>query len=131
MEREQTFLLGDFGEAIFDSEERHLNGTENYMSPEVLRGEKNFDYRTDIWAIGVVVAEKALGIKELFPGLNGKEVLNNINKWNQSQKSSLSSCSYLNKLVSSMLAFYPKDRPYASSLLKELNENWDKINTKK
>lgn len=105
MEREQTFLLGDFGEAIFDSEERHLNGTENYMSPEVLRGEKNFDYRTDIWAIGVVVAEKALGIKELFPGLNGKEVLNNINKWNQSQKSSLHTLINLSLLCSH---FIPK-----------------------
>ncbi len=37
-----------------------LSGTLEYMAPEVLRGEK-IDYRSDLWALGVVLYEAASG----------------------------------------------------------------------
>ncbi|HEY8224884.1 MAG TPA: protein kinase [Pyrinomonadaceae bacterium] len=46
---------------IFDSQEPStVSGTLTYMAPEVLRGE-SADYRSDLWALGVVLYEAASG----------------------------------------------------------------------
>ena len=46
---------------IFDSQEPSMiSGTLTYMAPEVLRGE-GADYRSDLWALGVVLYEAASG----------------------------------------------------------------------
>jgi len=49
-----------------------LSGTLSYMSPEVLRGE-SADYRSDLWALGVVLYEGASG-RLPFEGRTGFEL---------------------------------------------------------
>ena len=51
--------LGASGETLVEST-GGLTGTIPYMPPEVLRGEEA-DYRSDIWALGVVLYEAASG----------------------------------------------------------------------
>lgn len=50
---------------IFDTV-RGINGTPPYMSPEALRNEV-IDHRTDIWALGVIFFELAVGRHPLAP----------------------------------------------------------------
>jgi serine/threonine protein kinase len=68
--------LGDFGSAVFESEKTENNGvfkvegfTTWYKSPELLFGDRNYDYCIDMWAFGCVAAEVFNGVP-LFPGVN-------------------------------------------------------------
>ncbi len=69
------------GEAIFDASTRSfetmldasvVSGTLPYIAPEVLRGE-GADYRSDLWALGVVLYEAASG-RLPFEGRTGFEI---------------------------------------------------------
>jgi serine/threonine protein kinase len=42
-------------------------GTPQYMSPEQLRGRSSVDYRTDLWALGIIACECLTG-RHPFPG---------------------------------------------------------------
>jgi serine/threonine-protein kinase len=42
-------------------------GTPQYMSPEQLRGRSDVDYRTDLWALGIIACECLTG-RHPFPG---------------------------------------------------------------
>lgn len=59
---------------LFDSlkEASVVSGTLTYMAPEVLRGE-GADYRSDLWALGVVLYEAASG-QLPFPGRTAFEI---------------------------------------------------------
>lgn len=116
-QQNQTFLLGDFGEAIFLNEPHTLPcGTLGFMAPEVMAKKIDFDSRVDIWAIAVVVAEKALGVDELFVSDNIAQEMR------QCKTRSLSGNPAVNEILQSMLEINPKDRPFASDLIKKLEE---------
>lgn len=99
------------------------------MSPEMLLKKGNYDYKTDIWSIGVVVAEKVLGSNELFSGKNSKEVFDSIQKWNLQNPKFFTKNVYLNDILILMLQFDPSKRPDASFLLQKLFTNWNEMIT--
>lgn len=47
----------------------HQVATRYYRAPELLFASRNYDFKVDIWAIGVVMGE-LLTLKTLFPGNN-------------------------------------------------------------
>ncbi len=74
-------LAKQVGSGIFDATTRSfasiqdassMSGTLPYMAPEILRGEAA-DYRTDLWALGVVLYEAASG-RLPFEGRTGFEI---------------------------------------------------------
>jgi serine/threonine protein kinase len=74
-------LAKQIGSGIFESSTRSLatvegassvSGTLPYMAPEILRGQAA-DYRTDLWALGVVLYESASG-RLPFEGRTGFEI---------------------------------------------------------
>ena len=54
-------------------------GTNIYMAPEILKGEK-YNYKCDLWSIGVIIY-KLFFIKPPFSGLNEIALINNIEKF--------------------------------------------------
>jgi serine/threonine protein kinase len=74
-------LAKQVGSGIFDATTRSfasiqdassMSGTLPYMAPEILRGEAA-DYRSDLWALGVVLYEAASGLLP-FEGRTGFEI---------------------------------------------------------
>lgn len=68
--------LGDFGSAVCESEKEGNNGifkpegfTTWYKAPELLFGDRDYNYQIDIWSLGCVLAEILNGVP-LFPGVN-------------------------------------------------------------
>lgn len=68
--------LGDFGSAVFENEKENNQGvfkpegfTTWYKAPELLFGDRSYDYQIDIWSVGCVLAEILNGVP-LFPGVN-------------------------------------------------------------
>ena len=58
--------LSDFGWSIYTEEKRMtFCGTLDYVSPEVVSG-KDYDFKVDIWSIGVLTYELVTGEIALF-----------------------------------------------------------------
>ena len=111
--------LGDFGVAKRLS---HVNdlantvvGTPLYMSPELCAG-KPYTYAADVWALGCVVLELALGGKKAFESRGYGELLVKISRNDYAPVPSRYSRPFA-ALVGSMLAPDPRERPTAEALL--------------
>ena len=60
IKNETTFYIIDFGISDFYIPYRKFNynlGTRNFKSPEQLIKIKSFDYKIDVWALGIIFAE--------------------------------------------------------------------------
>jgi len=85
-EDEEIAKVLDFGvakilersELVLDGEQTRTGsilGTPYYMSPEQAQGNKTVDYRTDLWALGVMVYECLLGKRPFYSDGLGDLVL--------------------------------------------------------
>jgi len=69
--------LGDFGwSAYIEGKRQTFCGTLEYVSPEVIKGEK-YDYNVDLWSIGVLTYELLTGYAP-FDATNKQEAYQNI-----------------------------------------------------
>jgi eukaryotic-like serine/threonine-protein kinase len=84
--RSTLVKLLDFGHAVFqdtsgfEGELTHTGtvvGTPRYMAPEQVRGLRDFDVRTDIYAVGVILYESITG-KLPFDGEDSRAVMEDI-----------------------------------------------------
>uniref|UniRef100_A0A6B2LAT4 Aurora kinase n=1 Tax=Arcella intermedia TaxID=1963864 RepID=A0A6B2LAT4_9EUKA len=75
---EGEIKIGDFGWAVHKPKnlEGQIVGTKSYLAPEMLLGQ-NYDYRVDIWSLGVVAYAMIVGELPFF-GDNDAELEQNI-----------------------------------------------------
>ncbi|MCA9750323.1 MAG: protein kinase, partial [Romboutsia sp.] len=54
--------LADLGWSVFDNDKKRMTfcGTVEYLPPEMCK-EDNYDYRTDIWCLGILCYELCIG----------------------------------------------------------------------
>jgi serine/threonine protein kinase len=81
-------------------------GTYEYMAPEMAL-EKSYDYRIDIWALGVLLYELVHG-KAPFPAESLKVMKEKINKGSYEINNKCSSA--LKDLIVDLLQFVPEKR---------------------
>ncbi|KAJ5068265.1 sporulation-specific protein [Anaeramoeba ignava] len=112
--------IADFGVVISNtecknSEKDQFAGTPHYIAPEIAMGNKSYDYKVDIWSVGICAYEIVTGFVP-----HAKEdqyaVLDLIHKRDPPYLVGNSSGS-LKKFVSSCLVKDPQKRPDADSLL--------------
>ena len=63
--------VSDFGMAMAidpTKEQTSHPGTTHYMAPELVKREKNYDFKVDIWALGVIVYQIFSGGEYPFEG---------------------------------------------------------------
>ena len=68
-EKRNIFFLLDFGLSEFYIKNYHYScrvASRYYKSPELLCGKNDYDFKVDIWSVGVVVAGFILGCEPLF-----------------------------------------------------------------
>lgn len=89
-------------------------GARNYMTPEIIEGEK-CSARVDIWSLGCVIYELATLTRR--PGDWGKNILEHA-KLAAASSSQVKGCSeeYCG-IVSKMLAYDPNNRPTANQIV--------------
>ena len=112
--------------------------TTNYsLAPEIL-DYPNCDIdpiKSNMWSLGVITYQLLTGNKILFKGKNSKEILDKINEGKMPIESGLTPSLQIINFITSLLKFYPKDRPKLEELKNNeflnLNpENFDFINIK-
>lgn len=76
--KRHRLVLADFGSAKMMKSYKNSNVSyicsRYYRAPELIFGYKYYDKSIDIWAVGCVMAELALG-KPIFPGTNSLDQL--------------------------------------------------------
>lgn len=97
-------------------------GTVTYMSPERLRGD-NYSYSADVWSLGLVVAELAIGVCP-FAGLRGGSsearfwaLLQHLNSSSPALDLPASMDEDLADFIHSCVVKQPADRPSCTQLL--------------
>ena len=112
--------------------------TTNYsLAPEIL-DYPNCDIdpiKSNMWSLGVITYQLLTGNKILFKGKNSKEIIDKINEGKMPIESGLTPSLQIINFITSLLKFYPKDRPKLEELKNNeflnLNpENFDFINIK-
>ena len=76
----EKIKLGDFGWSIHNNKAKRRNtlcGTKEYFAPEMVEGQIEYDYRIDIWCIGILTYEFLTG-KTPFYSVTFKEMVHKI-----------------------------------------------------
>lgn len=117
--------IADFGSAGIDSVTQHLQtfcGSEAYMAPERLKGEK-YSTASDVWSLGIIVAYIVFGkfpfqLEQTTSGVNLFGLLKVVQTENFLGLDKTSSSKELIDFVNQCCTTDPEKRPDASTLLK-------------
>ena len=87
MNKDGIIKISDFGNSSLLSRtislKQTMTGTLLYCSPEMLKGE-DYNYKTDIWSLGILLLECYLGyhpLKESLKNLSFIQMLNFVNNF--------------------------------------------------
>lgn len=117
VDEDNTPQIGDFGLSIEIKEltkSKSAVGTENYLSPEILKS-REYSYKSDMWALGVVLYELCTFKK---PFKNKKEILE------KELPDVEGYADYIKEVINGLLTRDPNERKY-SSIIYELKKKKD------
>ena len=102
-----------------------LLGNQRYLSPEMVKGEP-YDYRTDIWDLGIILYEM-INFKKPFQAKGVAKMLNNIvnGKINEIENKTVSN--ELIELIYTILKVNPLERPEIKDIVGKCKEILEKI----
>jgi len=106
--------------AIYDPKKplTELIGTPYYIAPEILKPDRHYDNKCDVWSAGVILYILLSG-EPPFDGKEDPEILENIQKTKHSYTSEVwkSVSSEVKNLIDQMLVHDPKKRLTAQQVL--------------
>ena len=127
--KDNHIKLGGFSIAkVLKDDETSANaqiGTQDYFAPEIVNGE-NYDYRIDIWDLGIILYEM-INFKKPFQAKGVAKMLNNIvnGKINEIENKTVSN--ELIELIYTILKVNPLERPEIKDIVGKCKEILEKI----
>ncbi len=126
--------LGDFGVARELKSENSIAktfvGSLCYLSPEIIENEFGYTYKTDIWALGIILYEM-ITLSNPFSSFKGNfQIMNKIKSGNISKIEKNDCPKELIDLIPKILRINPNERSELSQILEICKKILDDINNK-
>ncbi|KAL4500391.1 hypothetical protein ABPG72_003342 [Tetrahymena utriculariae] len=119
-------VITDFGVSSIQNLKSTV-GTINYMAPEILKLQQNYDKAVDIWSLGCIIFEIIYN-QQLFNGQAVQQVVSQIRKFQSYEKiDDRPVIKDLNEIIKSCLSVDVEQRPSIQKILSRLTELQDKM----